>query len=329
MGGYSVAIRTLGRAGDKYKRLLDSISRSKRVPDKIVVVLPEGYKKPDYCLGNEQIVYCTKSMIGQRIEALKYIESEYTLFLDDDIEFDEEFVDKVLKPLETDQYDCATGPLFSFFPATKLGRIAGTLTGSVSVSLFHRNMYVKILRTGGWSYHTFDTTKEKYYPTESFAWTCFAIKTDVMRQLRMEDEQVWLERFGCACGDDRVMAYKLIKKGYKACIVANAIYTHNDAKTSTAASEMDSYKPKFCMYYMHTVFWHRFIQELEKSKLGRIINVGCFNYWRLATTVYHLLKASSPDGKLRQKAYKNGVKEGLRYINSKEYSELKDVLADS
>ena len=323
--GYSIAIRTLGRAGEKYQKLLDSIAKSKIQPDKVIVVLPKGAQLPEEKLGWEQFVFCEKSMIQQRIEALDYIDSDYTLFLDDDISFDDDFVEKLLKPLEENLYDCSTGPLFSFFPASTLGKVAGTLTASVSISLFSRDKYVKILRSGGWSYHTFDTFVERYYPTESFAWTCFMIKTDVMRRLKMQDEKIWLERFGYAAGDDRVMAYKLIKMGYTACIVSNALYDHNDAKTSTSAEEMVNTKPGFCMAFMHTVFWQRFIQDTEKSVVMRTINRLCFEYWNRTMLFYHMLKSLNPSHKPFRKAFVDGVKAGKEYIKTKEYIELPEI----
>ena len=46
MGEYSVAIRTLGRAGEKYRKLLDSIRNAAHQPEKVVVVLPEGFDPP-------------------------------------------------------------------------------------------------------------------------------------------------------------------------------------------------------------------------------------------------------------------------------------------
>ena len=67
--GYSIAIRTLGRAGVKYRKLLDSIAESKIQPDKVIVVLPKGSQLPEEKLGWEQFVFCEKSMIQQRIEA--------------------------------------------------------------------------------------------------------------------------------------------------------------------------------------------------------------------------------------------------------------------
>lgn len=190
---YSIAIRTLGRAGAKYQKLLDSIRNSTVQPEKVVVVLPEGYSKPKEQLGYEVFVHCRKSMVGQRLAALKYIKSEYTLFRRWYF-FWAWFYTQISQAIAGEEVRLLDGPIVFLFPASKAGTIAGTLTASVSVSLFHRDMYVKILRSGGWSYHTFDTSEERYYPTESFAWTCFFIRTQVMRNLNMEDEIPWLEK---------------------------------------------------------------------------------------------------------------------------------------
>ncbi len=322
---YSVAIRTLGRAGEKYNALLESIRRSSRAPEKVVVVLPEGVDPPRERLGCEEFVFCEKSMIGQRIAALPHISSDCTLFLDDDVAFDENFVAKLLEPIEQGLFDCAIGPLFSFFPRSRAGALAGFLMGSPALSLFRRDYYVKILRDGGWSYHTFDTSVKRYYPTESFAWTLFLIRTDVMRALRMEDEQPWLERFGYACGDDRVMAYKLVKMGYSACCVSNALYTHNDARTSTAGSGLPDTTPSFCMTYMHRVFWQRFIQDLEKNPLRRAQNRACLCYYEAASALYRALKSLSPRNRPYNKAAREGFREGARFTRGEEYAALPPI----
>lgn len=327
MSKYSIAIRTIGRAGEKYRKLLNSIDESNLRPEKVVVVLPEGYTPPEERLGYEEFVYCPKSMIGQRLEALNHINSEYTLFLDDDISFDPDFVEKLLKPLEEGKFDCSTGPLFSFFPASIAGKIAGTLTSSVSISFFNRDMYVKILRSGGWSYHMFDTSEERYYPTESFAWTCFMIRTDVIRNIDMKDEIPWLEKHGYAMGDDRVMAYKLIKRGYTACIVSNALYMHNDAKTSTSSREMVNTKPSFCMGFFHVVFWKRYILDMEISWIMKVMDLVCFGYWLITMRLYHFIKSVNKRNRAKSKAFFEGVNQGLRYMDSSEYYALPSVIS--
>ncbi len=325
MKEYSVAIRTLGRAGEKYQKLLDSIAASALQPKKVVVVLPEGFEPPAERLGYEEFVYSQKSMIGQRIEALRHIDTEYTLFLDDDIAFGPTFVEQLLEPLEEGLYDCSTGPLFSFFPASFAGKVAGMLTASVSVSLFRRDMYVKILRSAGWSYHTFDTTVKRYYPTDSFAWTCFMIRTDVMRAVQMEEEIPWLERHTYAYGDDQTMVAKLRKRGYRACIVSNALYDHNDAQTSTSSQEMVDTKKNFCNGYFHVVFWQRYIQDGETSRFWRAMNRICLGYWKISMYAYYCLKCIKPSGRPRFKAFRQGIADAWQYIRSPEYRELPAV----
>lgn len=60
IGKYTIAIRTLGKAGEKYQRLLNSIQNSRILPEKVVVVLPEGYEIPSERMGWETFVYAPK-----------------------------------------------------------------------------------------------------------------------------------------------------------------------------------------------------------------------------------------------------------------------------
>lgn len=253
---YSVAIRTLGKAGDKYRRLLDAIKRQTVQPEKVIVVLPEGYEPPKQRLGTEEFVYSKKGMIWQRIYALRYIDSDFTLFCDDDVEPEPDFVEKLADPLLNGDYDCSAGPLLEFFPPNSPKYFLASVMGSVCVMLRGRkDTYVRILATGGWSYnHSIDTKNHRIYKTDSLAWTCFFVKTDVMKKIHMEDE-VWAERTGYAYGDDQICFYKMRQNGYKVCVVSDARYAHNDARTSREAG---STKGSYAGAFNHYVFWHRF-----------------------------------------------------------------------
>ena len=326
-GTYSIAIRTIGKAGQKYQKLLDSIKKLRIKPEKIVVVLPEGYELPKEQLGTEEFLFCEKGMIQQRIEALKAIDSDYTLFLDDDIEFEPDFVEKLLNALDSRKYDCATGPLFSFFPRSTAGKIAGFLMGTVAFRIYNRGYYVRILRNGCWSYRYVNTKENRYYPTESFAWTCFMIRTEVMRDLAMEIEKPWIEKNGYAWGDDRVMAYKLVCKGYKACIVSDALYIHNDAQTSTKGT-VDKAKGAYCSSFFSRVFWQRFIQNPDKSSLSRSLNYLSYQYTHTAGVLYHIIKYTLSSGATCEEyaASKKGLQDACAYIQSDEYKSLPLIL---
>ena len=43
--GYSIVIRTLGKAGEKYQTMLRCIDRLNDKPDEVLVVIPKGMAK--------------------------------------------------------------------------------------------------------------------------------------------------------------------------------------------------------------------------------------------------------------------------------------------
>jgi len=48
---YSIAIRTLGTAGDKFRRELESLCAQTVQPEKVLVYIAEGYPRPDFTVG--------------------------------------------------------------------------------------------------------------------------------------------------------------------------------------------------------------------------------------------------------------------------------------
>lgn len=60
MREYTVAIRTLGKAGEKYQTLLNSLNRQTLQPSKILVYIAEGYTIPKETIGKEQYIYVKK-----------------------------------------------------------------------------------------------------------------------------------------------------------------------------------------------------------------------------------------------------------------------------
>ena len=65
MTNYSIAIRTLGTTGEKFVRELESIKRQTVQPDKVVIYIAEGYKRPDYTIGKEEYVMTGKALLWQ------------------------------------------------------------------------------------------------------------------------------------------------------------------------------------------------------------------------------------------------------------------------
>lgn len=321
---YSIAIRTLGTAGEKYKKLLDSIAKLSIQPEKIIVVLPEGYELPEYKLGSEEFVYSQKGMIMQRLKALEYITSDFTLFCDDDVELEKNFIEKLASPILSGQYDCSAGPLLEFFPPASLKYKLASLIGGACIMLRgKKGTYVRILRTGGWSYNRdINTDSNRIYRTESLPWTCFLIKTDVMKKIRFEDE-MWSEKFGYAAFEDRAMFYKLVKNGYESCVVANAKYIHNDGKTSTKKMRLE---PIYARAFNHYVFWHRYLYSLSKSLAERVWTNICISYYMMMTMLYSkILFLTKKNTREMNQILKQGFKDAKKYVKSTEYKSIPSV----
>ena len=83
---YSIAIRTLGTAGDKFNRELQSIACQTLKPEKVVIYIAQGYARPTGTIGIEQYVEVPKGMVAQRALPYAEIDSDYILLLDDDME---------------------------------------------------------------------------------------------------------------------------------------------------------------------------------------------------------------------------------------------------
>ena len=95
-----MTIRTLGTAEDKYQRTLDSIATQSIQPKEVIIVLANGYECPKEQLGYERFVFVDKGMVNQRVACFDESSSEYTLALDDDVEFSSNFVASLFDTME-------------------------------------------------------------------------------------------------------------------------------------------------------------------------------------------------------------------------------------
>lgn len=113
MREYCVAIRTLGTAGEKYQKLLDSIKEQTIQPKHIFVHIAEGYKLPKETIGIEQYVRCPKGMIAQRSLPFDEIDTDYVLFCDDDLYLPPNCVERMFEGLQNMNGDCIAANVYN------------------------------------------------------------------------------------------------------------------------------------------------------------------------------------------------------------------------
>lgn len=325
---YSVVIRTIGKAGEKYQKLLTSIENLVPRPIEVLVVLPEGYEIPKERIGKglkETFIYCKKGMVEQRIFGIENAKGDYLLICDDDVAFEKNFVEKLYRPIEKGIAKISAAPLFSFLPQPGIRSIYNNISSSAVETIFNKDKYVHILKSSGWSYNrNIDTNNEKYYETESLPWTCFFAEKKALEHIDFRDE-IWLDKYGYASMDDQTMFYKAYLMGVKSVVVSNVHYEHMDAMTSRKENNKTPDKVFFASGFNRMIFWHRFIYSTG-GIICKIESILSFLYYILFNTIYLLLKGiKNKEFLTRNKLIYKGYIEAIKYIKSSEYKSLKKI----
>ena len=227
---YSIAIRTLGTSGDKFRRELESIAAQTIRPEKVVVYIAEGYERPEFTVGKEEYVWVKKGMVAQR--ALRYVEigSDCILMLDDDVLLAPDSAERMLKAMADNNADCVGADVFRNHKMPFKTKIYAALTNLVFPRCDGKWAF-KVCRNGSFSYNN--------HPTRSFYWSqscggpASLWRKDALLRLHFEDE-LWLDSLGFAYGDDMLETYKVYVSTGRLGVLYDSGITNLDAQSSSA-----------------------------------------------------------------------------------------------
>ena len=312
---YSVIIRTIGKAGAKYQRLLASIERSTIQPKEILVVLPDGYDPPPETLGKETYLFCEKGMVNQRLVGINACKTPYALILDDDIAFEPGFIEKVSAPVVDGSYGLSAGPLTEFFPNRGKQAFLSAVMGLACPTVFHKSRYNSVLQTTGYSYNR-HIKPGRLYETQSAPWTCFFADVEKLKSIRFDDER-WLDMNGYSAHDDTIMFYKAWLCGIKSVIVADAPYQHLDAATSRIGVNTKYYSS---LSFNSYILWKRFLCH-NKNGITKALSYIPFRYHELICGFFYRLLY----GKESSIAYRQGYREARAWTKSDTYRDLPPI----
>lgn len=317
---YSVVIRTLGLAGEKYARMLKAIDNQTIKPKEILVVLAEGYNLPPEQLGYERYIFSKKGIVSQRSLGAIEAQADYCLFLDDDLDFEPTTVEKLYEPIRQGLADVTFPLLTEMLPQKGFGQIYTALNATAVPMLFHKKgSYTRILRSGGWSYNKqVDETKTCYYQAETAPGACYLVRKEDAVKIRFEEER-WLEYASFSLPDDQINFYKYHKLGYKIYGVSNIKIDHLDGGGSSRERLL---KAVYALAKHKVIFWHRFIYVNDESFLSRCLSLLCFVYWLFSSVLLGFISSSiKMDFKSYQTFFK-GLNDGFKYIRTDEYKAL-------
>lgn len=232
---YSVAIRTLGRAGTKYQTLLNSLASQTHKPKEIVIYLAEGYPKPTETIGIEKIVYVKKGMVAQRALDYKEIDTEWILFLDDDVSIEPWGVEKMLSDTIKAGADVCAFDAFPHHQLSIKAKIGMALLLSSFPRVFNKSKGYTVTMLGADCYNP--------KPKHDTAWSTsnagpgFICRKSDFLNLNFKEE-LWLDNTPIAFPDDKVMFFKMHLKGLKILTHYNCGFKHLDAGTSSDTKEV-------------------------------------------------------------------------------------------
>lgn len=315
---YSVAIRTLGKAGAKYQTLLDSLMNQTLKPSEIIVYIAEGYPIPKETIGLERYIYVKKGMISQRALQYTEINTEYVLFLDDDVYLPPDGVEKLFLAKNKTNANVVSPDVFPNSERSFWGKLIMALSCRMFPRKDDKKWAYKVMRNAGYSYN--NSPSQDIYLSQTNAGPCFLCSKKDFLKIRFEDE-LWLEKCPYPLGEDQVMYYKMFCLGFKQLTVFNSGILHLDAGTTLMTED----KEKNLIYsdlYFKTIFWHRFIYLPERCQLMKFWDCVCITY-----TILFLLCVSLLKGKMNILSIKcSAIKDAIRFLLSNEYNKLPKIL---
>lgn len=174
---YTVVIRTLGKAGEKYQALLNSLNKQTIQPSKILVYIAEGYSIPKETIGKEQYIYVKKGMVAQRALPYDEVDTEYILFLDDDVYLPETAVAQLYQYLVDNDADVISPDVFPNAERSLLGKWMMRLSGRMVDRKDDGKWGYKVMHNSGYSYNA--NPKSGVYLSQTNAGPCFFCKKKI------------------------------------------------------------------------------------------------------------------------------------------------------
>lgn len=315
---YTAVIRTLGKAGDKYQQLLDSLCKQTIKPSEIIVYLAEGFQIPKETCGLEKYVYVKKGMVAQRALQYNEVKTEYILFLDDDLKLPVSFVENMFKHMEIQNAQVISPDVFPNDKRGCLSEILMTFSGRMKARRFDTKYGYKVLPTTGFSYNKYPN--EGVLESTTNAGACFLCKKQDFIDIHFEEE-LWMDRMKYPIGEDQVMFYKMYLRGLKQLTYYNSGIEHLDGGENLG-NKVKAREIVLNDLYFRRVFAERFFFEPESSLIKRWYKKLFTNYFFGFSQIISLIKV---DIKMFSQK-RETLQKAKEFIKSEEYKLIPKIV---
>lgn len=315
---YSVAIRTLGKSGDMFRRELLSIAAQTVTPENIFVYLADGYEKHEFTLGTEKYITVPKGMVSQRVLPYDEITSEYILFLDDDVELSPSSAEIMLKDAKNNNADCICADTFHNHLMNWPKRLYNIFV-NLTFPFHSKRWGMKIGLDGAMRYN--GSPHPGCYETQAGEGPAWMVRKEAWLKCDMDSER-WMDNMSFAYAEDFLQVYKLHSNGFRCFMHYGTGITHLDAATSSGHYKST---PKRFLDRSKMIFidWHRMqMCNPTDSVPRRFTKMMAFAVRALTIFPAYLLAAVKSRRPIIAAYHIQGLWQGWRFINSKMYKNL-------
>lgn len=286
------------------------------MPDKVVIYIAHGYKRPPFTIGYEQYIEVDKGMVSQRAIRYDEIDSEYILLLDDDVELAHDSVERLLHQISQAQADCMAVDTFCNHKMSPLAKIKAAIAGW-TLPRFNDKWAFKLHKYGSFSY--INNPQKDFYPSQSAAGPASLWRKKALTAIRYADE-LWLDRLRFAYGEDEIFFHKLVINGGRLFVSFNNGVTNLDAQSSSSIFKSD--KSKFYIRAKaNYIRWYRIHYE-PASRGNRFAAALLYIAKSLYLALIHLAISIFSLSIYPIALYTRGLCAGISYVRSSQYKEI-------
>ncbi len=315
---YSIAIRTLGTAGEIFRKELVSLCAQTVQPERVVIYIAEGYERPCFTVGKEEYVWVPKGMMSQRVLPYDEITSDCIMMLDDDVLLAPDSAEKMLRAMVENDTDCVGADVFQNHRMLLKTKVYVALTNLVFPH-WSQNWAFKIHRNGSFSYNS--NPKSSFYWSQSCGGPAALWKKDAIMRLHLEEE-LWLENLGFPYGEDALMFYKLHTNHGRLGVLYDAGITNLDAQSSS-----DAFRKGAEYFYTRTkamfmVWWRTCFKNGKDTAWTRFIAATAFSFKALWLIPIMTSAAIAKRNIRVLSSYFRGLRDGWKEVHSPEFQAL-------
>lgn len=314
---YSAIIRTLGTAGENYQKLLDSLETQTIKPQKILVYIPYGYPLPKETIGREQYIRCEKGMVAQRSLDFKEVDTEYVLFLDDDLYLPPNLVASLYSEMQTNNGDCIVPNLEDIGVKYNLKKRLMGFIHNYTIPNFDKRWAVRIRRSGAYAYDYYKDVRT--VPTQSANFACIFTKMSTHNAIHFQDER-WLDSYKYASCDDQLYFYKMNIMGYRVLLMRESGIKHLDSR---AGGRHHAKEKMYMQKKLAFVIWYRTLYNISDisltEKIRRILAYVIRVIFGILVLPLEVAYYKQPQYFID---YFKGIANGWSYVRTSQYREI-------